>query len=369
MKIVVACDSFKGSLDSVSVVEAIERGIIRAVPDAKVIQCPLADGGEGTARILTEAVKGSFVSSEVHGPIMEPVTAKWGLLNNGKTAVIEMAEAAGLTLIESEKRDPCQTTSYGVGELILKALDTGVTKIIVGVGGSATTDGGAGMAQPLGIQFEGCGVPMTGEKLLDIQSVDTTKLDERIKNTSIQVAVDVLNPLLGPTGAARVFGPQKGATPDQVEMLESGLNHLASFFPHISPDLEGGGAAGGLGWGMAAFTGAEIRKGVDLCLDMLDFEDLLEGADLVVTGEGSFDKQTFHGKAPLGVAQRASKRGIPTVVLAGNHRVSPEDLKQAGIVGCYSLCRHFDISVKEAMAGASDLLEELAGCVVPGVLE
>lgn len=368
MKIVVACDSFKGSLDAVSVVQAIRRGISRVVPDTEVVECPLADGGEGTVRILTEASKGSIISSEVHGPLMESVTARWGFMGDGKTAVIEMAEAAGLTLIESGKRDPCQTTSYGVGELILKALDTGVRKIIVGVGGSATTDGGAGMAQALGIQFEGCDIPMTGGKLLDIQSVDTGKLDERIKNTLFQVAVDVLNPLIGPMGAARVFGPQKGATPSQVQMLDKGLTHLALFFPQVSPDFEGAGAAGGLGWGLAAFVNAEIRQGVDLCLDMLDFDNLLKNTDLVITGEGSFDEQTFHGKVPLGVAKRAGRMGIPVVVLSGDHHVSVSDVKQIGIDRYYSICKYFSVSVEDAMAQPSVLLEELAAQVIPDMI-
>ena len=369
MKLVVACDSFKGSLDALSVVEAVERGITRVLPETDVALCPVADGGEGTVKILTKAAHGRILTTTVHGPLMDPVTAQWGLLDNSKTAILEMAEAAGLTLIEPEKRDPTKTTSYGVGELIRNALDAGAEHIIIGIGGSATTDGGTGMAEALGVRFPGSDSPMSGGRLLDIASVDMSKLDERIRDILFQVALDVSNPLLGPNGAAHVFAPQKGATPAQVELLEKGLSHLAAFLPQVSPDLTGAGAAGGLGWGLAAFVGAELKSGINLCLDTIGFESLLDGADLVITGEGSFDQQTFQGKVPLGVAQRAAAMNIPTVVLSGDHSVSLADLEQYGIIGCYSICKHFDVPVERSIAQASILLEDLAADVIPGLTQ
>ncbi len=290
--------------------------------------------------------------------------AHWGLADGNKTAILEVAQAAGLTLLEAQERDPGKTTSYGVGELIRNAMDAGAKKIIVGLGGSATNDGGCGMAQALGVRFTGGSSPMAGGDLVDILSVDMSKRDDRIKDTSIQVALDVMNPLFGPDGAARVFAPQKGAAPVQVELLEKGLRHLASFFPHISSNIAGAGAAGGLGWGLAAFCDAELKSGIDLCLDIVGFESLLDGADLVITGEGSFDKQSFQGKVPVGVARRAAVMGISTAVLAGTHNVTLASCKKYGIIGCFSICRHFNLRPEHAIAEASDLLEDLAASVI-----
>ena len=270
MKIVLAFDSFKGSLDAPAVVAAVAKGIKRVSPEIEMIPCPVADGGEGTVSIVTEAAKGHTVTTAVHGPLNEYVTAQLGLINQAKTAIIEAAQAIGLPLIEREKRDPTLTTSYGVGELIRNALDMGAGQIIIGIGGSATTDGGTGMAQALGVHFESCDSPMTGGKLANIASIDLSALDKRIKNTSFQVAVDVSNPLLGPSGAARIFSPQKGATPAQVELLENGLRHLASLFPQVSTETAGSGAAGGLGWGLVAFLNAELKSGIPSMACMAD---------------------------------------------------------------------------------------------------
>ncbi len=362
MKVILALDSFKGSLDACSAVHAVERGFKRICPDIEVVSCPVADGGEGTVRILTEAARGELRTVKVHGPLMEPVEATWGLLGDN-TAIIEMAEAAGLILLDENQRDPTRTTSYGLGELMLHALDSGADSLIIGLGGSATVDGGTGMAQALGTRFPGLEPPMTGGKLAGIRSVDTSRVDERIGDVVIRVALDVKNPLLGPKGAAAVFGPQKGATAVQVAQLERGLAHLSTFFPDVSPDLPGAGAAGGLGWGLPAFTGAELKSGIDLCLDTLDFEGLLRDAQLVITGEGSFDEQTLSGKVPLGVAQRARAKHIPTIVLAGDFTASLGDLSQYGIVGYYSVVSYFSVSIEESMARASVLLEDLAARV------
>ncbi len=364
MKIVVACDSFKGSLDALAAVKAVERGIKRVLPQTDVVLCPVADGGEGTVEIITKAAHGRLLTATVHGPLLDSVNAKWGVLDNNKTAIIEVAEAAGLTLVSPEQRDPTATTSYGLGELIRDALDAGKRHIVIGLGGSATNDGGTGMAEALGCRFLGCDYPMTGGKLLDIASIDMTDMDERIKDVSFQVALDVSNPLLGSLGAARVFASQKGATPYQVELLEKGMIHLASLLPQVSPNLAGAGAAGGLGWGLAAFLGAELRSGIDLCLDSIGFENLAKDADLIITGEGSLDQQTLQGKVPLGVARRANAMNVPTVILAGDHNVSLAELQAYGVIGCYSICKDLNVSKERSIAEASMLLEELAAYAV-----
>ena len=220
------------------------------------------------------------------------------------------------------------------------------------------------MAEALGVRFSGSDSPMTGGRLLDIVGIDLSNMDERIKDVSFQVALDVSNPLLGPQGAAYVFAPQKGATPTQVDLLEKGMSNLASLFPQVSPNLAGAGAAGGLGWGLVAFVNAELKSGIDLCLDALNFENLLDSADLVITGEGSLDQQTLHGKVPVGVAQRAAAMNIPTIVLSGNHNVSLADLEQYGVVGCYSICKDLDVSAERSIEQASILLEDLAANII-----
>jgi len=366
---VLAFDSFKGSLDATSAVAAVRRGIARALPEADILECPSADGGEGTVQVLTDSAGGVLLTALVHGPFMEPVEAQWGWIEDSRTAVVEVAEVAGLTLVHPDLRDPTRTTSFGLGELIRHALDRQATRIIVGLGGSATTDGGGGMAEALGAQFPGAPSPLRGGQLLEVAAVDLTGLDPRLANTAIEVALDVQNPLLGVHGAARVYGPQKGATPSQVEALEQGLRHLASFLPGTPQLLPGAGAAGGLGWGMVAFCGAELRSGIDLVLDAVAFEDLVQGADLVLPGEGSFDEQSFHGKVAIGIARRAGAMGIPTAILAGRHAVSRAKCHELGIVSCHSITTHFGVDADQAMTEASHFLEELAATVVPDILE
>jgi glycerate 2-kinase len=365
MKVVLACDSFKGSLDALSAVNAVKRGITRVFPEINVVLCPVCDGGEGTVKILTTAAHGNLLTATVHGPLMDLVTAQWGLLDDNQTAILEVAQVAGLTLLQADQRDPTRTTSYGLGELITNAMDAGAKRFIIGLGGSATNDGGTGMAEALGVRFLGTASPMNGGALTDITSIDLSHLDKRIEGMSFQVAVDVSNPLLGPHGAASVFSPQKGATPKQVTLLEKGMRNLASFLPQVSPDLTGAGGAGGLGWGLVAFLNAELKSGIDLCLDTLNFETLLDGADLVITGEGSFDRQTLFGKVPIGVAQRAAAMHIPTIILSGSHDISSTDLERYGIVGCYSICKDLDVSVEQSIAEAPVLLEDLAAKVIP----
>lgn len=326
MKIVIAPDSFKENLTSLEVAAALERGIKRVRPRARCIKVPMADGGEGTVQSLVDATGGTIVKKRVMGPLGEPVTARYGILGDGTTAAIEMAEASGLPLVPPERRDPLRATTYGTGELILDAIERGVSAIIIGIGGSATVDGGTGMAQALGVSFLGgngraIGEPVCGGLLERISEIDMHGLDPRVRKTRITIACDVENPLCGPRGAARVFGPQKGATPEMVEVLDRNLRHLAAL---IKRDLgidvmriAGGGAAGGLGAGLIAFAKAKLKRGVDLVSDAVDLAKHLRGADLVITGEGRVDFQTAFGKTPSGVAKAARRLKIPVVAIGG----------------------------------------------------
>lgn len=326
MKIVIAPDSFKENLTSLEVAAALERGIKRVRPRARCIKVPMADGGEGTVQSLVDATGGKIVKKRVTGPLGEPVTARYGILGDGTTAAIEMAEASGLPLVPRERRDPLRTTTYGTGELILDAIERGVSAIIIGIGGSATVDGGTGMAQALGVSFLGgngraIGEPVCGGILERISEIDMHELDPRVRKTRITIACDVENPLCGPRGAARMFGPQKGATPEMIEVLDRNLRHLGAL---IKRDLgidvmrvAGGGAAGGLGAGLIAFAKARLKRGVDLVSDAVDLAKHLRGADLVITGEGRVDFQTAFGKTPSGVAKAARRLKIPVVAVGG----------------------------------------------------
>lgn len=322
MKIIVAPNEFKGSLSALKVATHIERGIRRVFSSAQCELYPVADGGDGTLDVMVQNMGGDFVLIPVLNPVGAPVEARLGII--GKTAVVEMAEASGLRLLRRDQLNPMRTTTYGTGQLIKAALDHGCQRIIVGVGGSATVDGGIGMAQALGIKLldkNGKAIPYGGDGLLKIQSIDASGLDPRLKAATIQVACDVTNPLLGETGAARVFAPQKGATPVMVDMLERGLTHLAEIIQRelsrSVAEMPSSGAAGGLAAGLYAFLGAELVSGVDLILDMIGLEDHIKGADLVITGEGRIDSQTAYGKAPAGVLCLARKYGVPVVALAG----------------------------------------------------
>ena len=327
MRIVVAPDSFKGSLTAREVCDAAREGILRALPDADVVTVPMADGGEGTVQSLVDATGGRFVAKRVFGPLGEPVPARFGILGDGETAVIEMAAASGLPLVPPEKRDTMRATTYGTGELIRAALDEGARKLIVGIGGSATTDGGTGMAQALGVEFLGedgqplvCG--LAGGGLGDLAQIDVSGLDSRIAGIKTVVACDVDNPLCGPRGAAHVYGPQKGATPEQVEVLDRNLGRLADVVDRglgkDVRDLPGSGAAGGLGAGLVAFLDAELRAGVDIMIEATRLREHLAKADLVITGEGRLDSQTLHGKTPIGVAKAAKEFGLPVIALGGS---------------------------------------------------
>jgi len=358
MKIVIAPDSFKGNMTSLQVATAIEKGIRRVLPKARCIKVPMADGGEGTVQSLVDATGGRIVRKKVTGPAGKPVNASYGLLADGKTAVIEMAEASGLPMVSGREKNPMKTTTYGTGELIKNAMDRGATHIIIGIGGSATTDGGAGMAQALGVKFRNVRNAVINEYgaggMLDkIAHIDVTDLDPRIRKTRITVASDVDNPLCGKRGAAHVFGPQKGATPAMVKKLDANLKHFGKL---IKSDLEknvlniaGAGAAGGLGAGLVAFTGARIRSGIDIVVEATGLKKAIKGADLVITGEGRVDFQTAFGKTPSGVARAAKTWRVPVVAIGGGLADDARGVFEHGIHALESAAAR-DISLEEAMA-------------------
>lgn len=370
MRVVVAPDSFKGSLTAAAAAAALAAGVTDAVPGAQVVSLPLADGGEGTATVLVQATGGHLEERTVTGPLGEPVRAAFGVLGDGETAVIEMAAAAGLTLVPPARRDPLATTTRGVGELVRAALDLGCRKLIVGLGGSATTDGGAGLAVALGYRLlDAAGAPIspTGGGLAQLHRIEAAGVDPRLAQADVRVACDVDNPLYGPRGAAVVYGPQKGATPAAVDALDRGLRRLADVVRRdLGPDVAavpGAGAAGGLGFGLLAFARGRLQPGIDLVLDTVDFAAALAGADLVLTGEGRIDAQTAAGKVPLGVARRAARQGVPVVVIAGGLGPGWEELLSHGVHAAFSLVPG-PVSLAEAITEAAAHLHRTASQVV-----
>jgi glycerate kinase len=326
MRIVVAPNAFKGSLSALEAATAISEGIRIALPDADLVVVPIADGGDGTVDALVAATQGERRTLGVRGPLGDPVDAEFGLIDAGSTAVIEMAKAAGLALVSPEKRDPRITTTYGVGELLQHAYDGGARHFIVGIGGSATNDGGAGMAQALGFHLldeTGLELPPGGLALKRLARIHVGGVHASWKATEVEVACDVTNPLTGPRGASAVYGPQKGATPEMVAELDAALHHFAEIIRRdLGVDVEqlpGAGAAGGLGAGLVAFSGARLRPGADLVMTALHLDERLAGAQLVITGEGRLDSQTARfGKGPAAVARHAKNAGIPVVAIGGS---------------------------------------------------
>ncbi|MDH4983107.1 glycerate kinase [Hyphomicrobium sp. D-2] len=342
MKIVIAPDSFKESLSSLEVASEIEAGLKRVWPDATYVKVPMADGGEGTVQSLVDATGGEIVKVEVCGPLGAPVLASYGLLGNGKTAVIEMAEASGLPLVPRDQRDPLKATTFGTGQLIADAIDRGVDEIILGIGGSATNDGGAGLAQALGVRFVNFGgtiIPdlIAGGDLDKIQAVDMSTINPGLAKVRINVACDVTNPLCGETGASRVYGPQKGATPEMVEQLDGNLQHFANVIKRSVgvdvADRAGAGAGGGIGAGLMAFTNATLKRGVELVVAATRLEQHMKGASLAFTGEGRVDFQTAFGKTPSGVANAAGKHGVPVIAIGGGLSDDARGIFEHGIAG------------------------------------
>ena len=364
MKVVIAPQSFKGSISALDAARAMEEGVLRVVPDAGTVLVPVADGGDGTLETLVEATGGEIRSTTVTGPIGKPVAAEWGALGDGQTAVIEMARTSGLALLSPAERDPLCATTYGLGEVLREALDAGFRSFIVGIGGSATNDGGAGMAQALGVRLldeTGKDLPSGGVALADLRRIDMSGLDDRVMEARFSVACDVSNPLTGPEGASAVYGPQKGATPELVEQLDASLKNFAKVVERdtgTSIDaVPGSGAAGGLGGGMMAFLGGSLRAGVDIVLDHVGLDEKLEGADLVITGEGRIDFQTVYNKAPIGVARRAKRRGIPVLAVCGSLGKGFEDVHAEGIDAVVSILAA-PMTLDEASARAGELIAD-----------
>lgn len=367
MRVLIAPDSFKGSLSAASVSAALADGWARARPQDCIVRLPVADGGEGTLDALVAAWNGRVIDVDVTGPLGQPVRARYGLTRDGRTAVVEMAEASGLLLTPHSHRDPGTSTTFGTGELLNAALERGAERIIVAVGGSATNDGGAGMAQALGARLldgDGTPLPPGGEALHRLARVDVSGMHPRLSRTQFIVAADVDNPLTGSAGASRVFGPQKGADAATVVLLEEALTHYASIVETSLQteedaerwrDMPGAGAAGGLAFGLAAFCEADIRSGADVVLDALDFDARLEKTDLVLTGEGRLDGQSKHGKAPVAVARRARRRGIPVVGVAGVLGPGTDGLRAEGMTAAVCIAEG-PMDVKTSMERAGPLL-------------
>ncbi|MDW7673434.1 MAG: glycerate kinase [Bacillota bacterium] len=363
MRILIAPDSFKGSITAVEMANCVALAVKKIFPEAETIKKPLSDGGEGLVDSLVIATVGKVITEKVTGPLGEQLDAHYGLLGDGKTAVIEMAEASGLPLVPENKRNPMLTTTYGTGELIKHALNRGCSRLIVGIGGSATNDGGVGMAQALGVRFldnEGVPLPFGGGSLKSLAKIDISALDPMVKETEILVACDVDNPLTGKNGASYIYGPQKGATEEVVKFLDEGLQHYAKVLRRdLGIDVEnipGSGAAGGLGAGLLAFLNGKLTPGIDISVDVVGLEKELSSCDLVITGEGKLDSQSVHGKVPVGVARVAKKYNVPVIVLAGCVEEGLDHLHEEGITAYYSIVNG-PMSLQEAITNTRSLVE------------
>jgi glycerate 2-kinase len=366
MKIVIAPQGFKGNLTARQVSLAIETGVKRASPDAETVIKPMADGGDGTAQALVDATGGRLISARVTGPLGEPVTAQWGLLGDKTTAIIEMASASGLALVPSGKLNPLIATTYGTGELIKHALDYGCRKLIVGIGGSATNDGGAGMAQALGVNLHDSAnseLPFGGGALSRLSRVSIGNLDARLAESEVLLACDVSNPLCGPAGASCIYGPQKGATPEMVDALDSALARFADIIRRDLGvdfrDYPGAGAAGGLGMGLLVFLKAKMVSGIEIVIKLTGLGEELRGAGLVFTAEGRIDGQTAFGKTPVGVARLARESGIPVICLAGEVQDGYQAVFKEGINAVFSIAPG-PVSLKQSMDRAENLIAATA---------
>ncbi|MFL6534103.1 MAG: glycerate kinase [Pseudomonas sp.] len=366
MKIIIAPDSFKDSLSAQGVADAIAGGLAQVWADAQLIKCPMADGGEGTVEAVLAACDGQWRENRVLGPLGAAVEARWGWLPQSRTAIIEMAEASGLQLVAPGQRDACSSSTYGTGELIRAALDEGASRVILAIGGSATNDGGAGAMQALGVALldgQGQALPPGGLALGKLARINLSELDPRLAGVRFEIAADVDNPLCGPHGASAVFGPQKGASAEQVQQLDRALGHFAEHCAQVLNrdvrDEPGSGAAGGLGFAAKAFLQAQFRTGVEVVAQLTGLADAINGADLVITGEGRFDAQTLRGKTPFGVARIARRHGVPVVVLAGTLGEGYEALYEHGIEAAFALANG-PMTLQEACTDAPRLLAERA---------
>lgn len=357
-KVILAIDSFKGCLSSKEAETAAAQGIRHVFPTCETICLPVADGGEGMQRVLTEALNGQEIRLSAHGPLMQMRQTAYGLSGDGTTAFIEMAAISGLPLVPLRQRNPSLTTTYGTGELIKDALNRGCRRFVIGLGGSATNDAGLGMLQALGFRFRdrygnelGKAQPMCGQLLSEIAVIESSTALPALREARFTAACDVCNPFFGPEGAACVFAPQKGADPEMVAALDKGLQHLAQVIRQTTgrdiATLPGAGAAGGMGGTLSALLNAELKPGIDLLLDLTDFDKLIEGADLIITGEGKSDRQTVMGKVPSGILKRARRQGIPVILVSGSIE-DADILNQAGFRAAFSITPA-PMSLEEAM--------------------
>ncbi len=366
MRILIAPQSLKGSLTAAEAGSAIAQGVRVVYPKAEIEVVPVADGGEGTVQALVDASGGKIIQKMVTGPLGEPVQAFFGLMGDGSTAVIEMAACAGLPLVPPEKRDPRITTTYGVGELILAALDHGSRHFIIGIGGSATNDGGAGMAQAVGaalLSVQGTEITRGGAALATLTHISTSTMDPRLQECTLEVACDVTNPLCGPTGATAVYGPQKGATPEMVEELDKALAHYAQIIKQdlgmSVRDIPGAGAAGGLGAGLMAFLHAKLRPGAQIVFEAVDLEERIRQADLVITAEGQIDAQTAYGKSVGAVAEIAKRYGLPVLAFAGSLGDNYQVVYELGVDAVAALPSS-PMTLTYAMENAARLISDAA---------
>jgi glycerate kinase len=368
--IVLAPDSFKESMTAKEVCEAMERGIKKINSNISCVHVPMADGGEGTMQSLVDATKGKVYSLQVVGPLGNEVEAQYGILGQGEVGVLEMASASGIQLVPAEKRNPLLTTTYGTGQLIKACLDHGVKRLLIGIGGSATNDGGAGVIQALGgklLDKQGNELGFGGGELGKLNSIDLRDFDPRLKEVIVEVACDVNNPLCGERGASNVFGPQKGATKEMVGMLDDNLNHYADIIKkELGKDVlnePGAGAAGGLGAGLMAFLNGNLKKGIEMVIEYAGLEEKVKDADMVWTGEGSIDFQTQYGKTPLGVAAVAKKYNKPVVALAGRVGEGIDVLYESGIDSIFGIMKGVT-SIEEALAKGQENIEKTAENIV-----
>jgi len=370
MRIIIAPDSFKGSMTAVEAAKSIEKGVLRAFPEAETIMLPVGDGGEGTLDTLVAVTNGHTVSFTVKGPLENIVEASYGVLGDEKTCIIEMSKASGIGLVPKSQLNPLKATTYGTGELIKKALDDGYKSFILALGGSATNDGGAGMLQALGMKLldkNGEEIGLGGSELNRIASIDKSNFDLRIAESDFLIASDVQNPLIGADGASHVFGPQKGASPEDAEYLDKCLKRFADVIEketriHLH-NLPGSGAAGGIGGAFQVFFPSEMRRGIDVVIEHTKLNQLVEGADLVITGEGKVDFQTVSGKTPMGIAQAALSKNVPTIILAGSVGKGIESLYQYGVVSIHSLINE-PMKLNDAINRSCELTELAAEQIV-----
>ena len=366
MKIVIAPQGFKAGISGLEAAQAIARGVAAAAPGAETVLAPVADGGDGTLHALVDATGGQVFTSTVTGPLGQPLEARWGVMGDGRTAVIEMALASGLALVPQRRRNPRITTTAGTGEIMKEALERGFTRIIVGLGGSATNDGGAGFAAALGARFLDVGgrpLPPGGSALARLDRIEHSGLHPRLADATIIAATDVTNPLCGPDGASAIFGPQKGANPDMVRELDAALANYARVVARdVGSDVldqPGAGAAGGLGAGLMAFAGATLQSGIDMVCEVLNFDEMLRDADLVITGEGRADRSTIFNKAPAGVARHAQAHGVPTLLLAGSLGPGYEELYDHSLAAVICIADR-PMSFEQSLSRSAELLESAA---------